>query len=154
LKLKGELTKKGLSLITILVIASVSAVAVSMSGLANDNKAVVTFELSGVGPNPPPGWPNYTHTWGGNFTLGSPLQKYTYTLDGKPVNRTVSNPPEINWSELPFPPLEQRDDYKRREFALVSITIRSANGTIIMTYNNRSSDSIDLWLEEVQPWKK
>lgn len=142
MKLKSNLMKKGLFLIAVLVIASVSAVAVGMSGLVNDNEASVTFKLVGVGPNRPPGWPNITHTWGGNFTLDSPLEVYVYTLDGKPYNTTVPNLHHLDWDELPFPPLEERDDYKRRTFGNVSGICYSANGSIIMTFNIYSNGTI------------
>lgn len=154
MKLKSDLTKKGLFLITILLIASVSVVAVSMSGLVNDDKAVVTFELVGVGPNRPPGWPNHTRM-GGNFTLDFPLQLYTYTLDGKPVNRTVPDPPQINWSELPFPPLEERERSEsfKAYYPLVNVTIRAANGSVIMTLINYNvSDPLDPPLPPGEYW--
>lgn len=155
MKLKSDFMKRGLFLIAVLVVASVSAVAVGISGLANDNKAVVTFELVGVGPNPPPGWPNYTHTWGGNFTMDSPLKVYLWTLDGKPVNKTVSNPPELNWSEF-LPPLEKRvPEYFNRTvyYPIINVTIRAANGSVIMTLINYNvSDPLDPPLPPGEHW--
>jgi hypothetical protein len=141
LKLKSDLTKKGLPIIAMLVIALVSAVAVGVSGLAS-NKAVVTFKLVEAGPNRPSGWPN--HTWGGNFTGNFPRRIYIRTLDGKPYNFTPIQPGFDVWDLIPSP--KERNESWRKSYSSlpggpIRMIIKSINGTILKVCN--SSDPLD-----------
>jgi len=135
-----------LPIIAFIALLPLTFIPVTSTAEFSTNKDVIV-SIERADPRPPINWSAPRFTWSEN-----PLQLHIYTLDGKPISRVVNDSPPINWSELPFPPLEERDDYRRGEFAVVSIIMRSENGSIIWACNNCSSNSLDPLLPPGEYW--